>query len=128
MKLYDKVFYEFELGEITSIDGGRITGLRDGIFCYGGYDMKCFPYSPLTESISTAFNKLYCSLRDQKGTANLNIPEIKGKFIQLWIEAVENPSLCELYIAEAQEFKEDILKMLDGLKAATVKGVIVLRP
>ena len=123
----DWCLYEYKLALITEMNDGRVTEIKDGTFCTGGYDLSscCRPLSLRNVAISDLAD--YWSNRLHKeGHNGLNYPDIHRKLVDLWRDACDAARPEEEATTERiGAFAEAVLKAVND--APQVDGVSLLR-
>jgi hypothetical protein len=129
VKVNDWVFCEFKLQIIKKIDKGQITSVSDGGGCTSCSSLndRCFSLTEHTNIITKHIDYRYDLLHKIQGI-NLNFPEFREKFIELWIDACkENTEKCNEYLAIAESIQEKIIKHCEDIRNIFVNDISLLR-
>jgi len=89
LKMYDRVFYNFERHTINGMKGDRITSVSIGRTSISGFNLCCYPDEPIIESISNRVRKLndeFSYLQD----SNINYRDFNRELVNRWCEMCEN--------------------------------------
>jgi hypothetical protein len=128
----DWCFCEFELRQIKEMSDDRITCVTDGYFSHGGNDLadRCFPIEMKIKQSSDEVETWYKDIRQVAGKLNINYPDIRQKFIELWVHLCENTEdeiLYTKYWKELQEFGSDLSRKLGEMKYEEVHGIKIIK-
>ena len=134
IKVGDWVVFDYEIGQVTEMDGDRVTEIKDGMFCRCGRDLTCFPLTLLRKNIAENFESVRKRIDSEAGSLNLNWPELHGYMCELAAEGYElagDPELpkngLESVFARLKEFESRTLDAVRGSRATTVEGIRLFR-
>ena len=124
-------FCEFALQQIMETEENRITGVSDGMFRHGGYDLsdRCYPLEMKVKQISDTvayWSKEFHKLKNN----SLNHPDLNRELIRRWIELCDNRDdekrLKELY-DKLSEFGNSVVRRIRDLSHEEIEGVSLFR-
>lgn len=124
-------FCEFALQQVMETEENRITGVSDGMFRHGGYDLsdRCYPLEMKVKQISDTvayWSKEFHALKNNA----LNHPDLNRELIRRWVELCDNRDnenrLKELY-DKLSEFGNSVIRRVRDLNFEEVEGVSLFR-
>jgi hypothetical protein len=124
-------FCKFVLQQVIETEENRITGVSDGMFRHGGYDLsdRCYPLEMKVKQISDTvayWSKEFHALKNNA----LNHPDLNRELIRRWVELCNNREnenrLKELY-DKLSEFGNSVVNRVIDLNFEEVEGVRLFR-
>ena len=124
-------FCEFTLQQVIETEENRITGVSDGMFRLGGYDLsdRCYPLEMNVKQISDIvayWSKEFHALKNNA----LNHPDLNRELIRRWVELCDNRDnekrLKKLY-DKLSEFGNSVVRRVRDLNFEEVEGVSLFR-
>ena len=135
-KVNDWVWFEFELNQIKTMIGSKITELSTGVIRGYSTDFSdnVFPLTTVNKLISETYKRQYERLKDECRFANLNWPDIHRWFVQHWATTCREkpvPGTAGTYqdayfihrYEELYAFVDQVILACEPLKLARVKGI-----
>jgi len=127
----DFCFYEFELFQVITTEEDRITSVDDGTIISSGYDLsyKCYPVDLKVKNISDEVKYWYGKIKNI-GFNSINYPEIKEKFVEIWIELCknkDNPQELNPILKDFHSFGNEIIEKIYEIKKLTINGTKIFR-
>lgn len=110
------LFCSYEFGQITDMEGDRVTGFTTGTFRTGSHDLsdRCFPLTMEVKRLSEVF--AYESARlHREGASGLNYPRMHDWLVDHWCHAcvAVDPKRQQELVKEASDFVTQMLKLQD---------------
>lgn len=108
MKVGDWVYHDFELGQITEMEGERVVGFSTGIMSTAGNNLNAVPLAMPMKRIAEEF-EFHSKRIHRDGSPGLNYPDIHRWLVTAWLEACEATDLKPHY-DKLREFSQTVLR------------------
>lgn len=130
-KVGDWVFFDFELHQITRMDGDRVTGVTNGFLkgASNSFSDRVFPLDLRIKVISDNFLGQKEKLMAIRG-ANLNFPDIVRWLSSKWADTCrekDNTEVVNTAIRELDAFAREIRDACESLGDTEIGGVRIFR-
>lgn len=131
-KIGDWVFSEYELKQITEIEGDQVTGVTCGLFSHHGSSLNycIFPLEISIKRISNEYEHWEKKVRENEGRLHLNWPDLHRWFVDHWAGTClvrdDDEKVKERYV-RLREFCHAVIDKCLQEKTVEVDGIALFR-
>lgn len=120
----DWCYNEFDLNMIKELNEDGITGLTNGyIESWGHHVDELFPQTLLIKTISEEYEYNHKKIMNLK-TNSLNIPDIRRKFVVMWMECCnDKKENIKKHYEKLYKFVDEITKKVNEIKETKIEGI-----
>lgn len=124
----DWVFFEFKLGQVKEVEGGRVCAVSDGYGTTGSHSLDdlCFPLSMEVKRISGEYEH-WSSKLHREGSAGLNYPDIHRWLVEQWVACCHHLDDREYVVSSYEELRRFCQELLEIGRTPTRYGFPAMR-
>ena len=131
-KVGDWCFYQFDLKQISEVEGGVVTSVRDKYFSTSANNLNndIFPISFNIEDISRQYKDVYDRIYTAGNRMNLNFPDIVRWLSSEWTDCArkcDDNDYISIKLAILDKFSDGVIERINSFKKSEVNGIKLFR-